>query len=390
MMHRRDILKLMAASAVLPVSLSSIQHLYAANAVANGKRLVLVELSGANDGLNTLVPFNNDYYHKLRPTIGLSKNDVISLTSKYALHDALSPLMALWEKGQMAWVQGLGYPKANRSHFKSIELWETGGDGIKNGRHGWITHDIEHNLGRHVNDAHGISLKGGLHIFSSDSGRWMSVNSTSQIETRDSFTTEIPNRNISSIELVASKMNELNRTLTRLNQKLDKQKKAQKLKGGGLGQQLAEVLRLIRSGVDTPVYRVQLSGFDTHTYQLGRHAGRLRELGLALTDFSDKLINDNEWENTLVLTYSEFGRTAVENASGGTDHGTAAPHMLLGGTIAGGLYGDAPDLSQLVDNDQVFTMDYRAVYNRVLQDWFEVDENRFSSFKAPKLDNLLT
>ena len=90
-----------------------------------------------------------------------------------------------------------------------------------------------------------------------------------------------------------------------------------------------------------------------------------------------------------ILTYSEFGRTAAENASGGTDHGTAAPHMLLGGKVTGGLYGEAPDLSELVDNDQVYTMDYRAVYNQVLHDWFEIDENRFSAFHAPALNNLL-
>jgi len=188
-MLRRNILKLLAAGSLLPAGLGSIQSLYAANAVANGKRLILVELAGANDGLNTLVPVKNDYYHRLRPSIGLSVNDTTSLNDDYALHSSLNPLMKLWDNGQMAWVQGLGYPKANRSHFKSIELWETGGDGLSNGRLGWMTHDIEHKLGRKVNDAHGISLKGGLRIFTSDSGRWMSVNSTSQIETRDSFTT---------------------------------------------------------------------------------------------------------------------------------------------------------------------------------------------------------
>ncbi len=389
-MHRRDILKLLVAGAALPASLGSVQSLYAANAVVNGKRLVLVELAGANDGLNTLVPFKNDFYHQLRPKIGLSNRQVISLTDEFALHDSLQPLMKLWDSGQMAWVHGLGYPKANRSHFKSIELWETGGDGLRSGRQGWITHDIEHNLGRTVNDAHGISLKGGLNIFNSDSGRWMSVNSTSQIKTRDNFTTDIPKSNLASIELVASKMNELDTTLSGLNDKLHKQKKTPRIAGGGLGRQLAEVLQLIRAGVDTPVYRVQLSGFDTHTYQMGRHAGRLRELGLALSDFSAKLINDNEWDNTLVLTYSEFGRTAAENGSEGTDHGTAAPHLLLGGKVAGGLYGDAPDLSNLVDGDQVFTMDYRAVYEKVLRDWFEVSDNRFSAFSSSKLGSLLS
>ena len=389
-MHRRDILKALAVSAIMPAGLSAVQSLYAANAMSNGKRLILVELAGANDGLNTLVPVKNDFYHRLRPTIGLAQKETVSLNADYALHTALTPLMKLWDRGQMAWVQGLGYPKANRSHFKSIELWETGGDGLKNGRLGWITHDIEHNLGRLVNDAHGISLKGGLRIFNSDSGRWMSVNSTSQIETRDRFTTGLSNQATSSVQLVANKMNELDSTLTRLNQKLGKQKKAPRIKGGGLGNQLAEVLRLIRSGVDTPVYRVQLGGFDTHTYQLNRHAARLRELSVAVSDFCEKLKQDNEWDNTLILTYSEFGRTAVENASGGTDHGTAAPHMLLGGKIVGGLYGAAPDLSQLVDNDQVYTMDYRAVYNQVLQDWFEIDENRFSAFRTPNLSNLLS
>lgn len=389
-MNRRTLLKALSAGMTLPLGLTPLQTLLAANATGTGKRLILIELSGANDGLNTLVPISNDHYHRLRPAIGLTKKEVISINDDLAFHQSLKPLMALWERGELAWVQGLGYPQPNRSHFKSIALWESGGDGFKDGRSGWITHDIEHQLGRAVADAHGISLKGDLNLFNSEGGRWMSLESTSQIESTSVPTPDSGKQYNATLDLVAGKMHELHHTMGRLSDKLQKTPKAKSIAPGELGNQLSQVVRLIRSGIDTPVYRVQLGGFDTHNNQLGRHARLLVQLARSITGLRNALQLDGEWQNTLVMTYSEFGRRAAENNAGGTDHGTAAPHLITGGAVRGGLYGTEPDLRELVDGDPAHTVDYRALYEQVLSHWFGIQDNRFVAYSSADLKGLLT
>lgn len=388
-MNRRTLLKSLSASLVLPLGLTPLQTLLAESATQSGKRLVLIELTGANDGLNTLVPYTNDHYHRLRPSIGLTKDQVISIDDNYALHQSLKPLMGLWERGELAWIHGLGYPQPNRSHFKSIALWESGGDGLEDGRSGWLTHDIEHQMGRVITDAHGISLKGDLSLFNSDGGRWMSLASTSQIEATSVPLPSSGKQYNATLDLVAGKMHELHHTMGSLSSKLKNAPKVRTLGGGELGNQLAQVVRLIRAGIDTPVYRVQLGSFDTHNNQLGRHARLLDQLAKSISAMQGELTKDGEWQNTLLMTYSEFGRRAAENGAGGTDHGTAAPHMITGGAVRGGLYGNAPDLGKLVDGDPAHTMDYRALYERVLNDWFGLQDNQFSTFSTDKLQGLL-
>jgi len=306
------------------------------------------------------------------------------------MHASLKPLMRLWDKGELAWVQGLGYPQPNRSHFASIALWESGGDGTKAGNSGWVTHDVEHQFGQAIHDAHGISLTGNLNIFDSSGGRWMSLQSTSQIESTSVALPAAGKQYNAALDLVTGKMHELHHTLDSLSAKLKTVPEVGTLPGEALGEQFAQVLRLIRAGVDTPVYRVQLGGFDTHDYQLPRHARLLGRLAASINGFSGALQTDGEWDNTLIMTYSEFGRRAAQNSSGGTDHGTAAPHLLTGGGVRGGLYGVSPDLSDLQDGDPTFTMDYRCVYERVLGDWFGIQSNRFIDFSSTKLQGLIS
>jgi uncharacterized protein (DUF1501 family) len=143
--------------------------------------------------------------------------------------------------------------------------------------------------------------------------------------------------------------------------------------------------------VDTPVYRVRLSGFDTHQYQTGRHARLMRTLARGLSDFATSLKSFSEWDNTLVMTYSEFGRRVAENSSQGTDHGTAAPHMLLGGDVQGGFYSDEPSLIDLVDGDMQFSMDYRALYQRVLADGLGIEGKsaQLNPFQDKRLEKLI-
>lgn len=395
-MRRRDMLGLLAATCGAPGLVSAAARDAAAAGHADGRRLILVELAGANDGLNTLVPWRSDDYRRLRPTLALGKDDVIPLHGDMAVHKKLAPLMPTAEAGELAFVQGLGYPRPNRSHFQSIALWERAGDGhgVKR-REGWMTHAIEHRLGQRRPDVDGMSLDGGMSLFASESGRWLSAASVAQLldgAEALSVTQTIDNAIVSRI---ADRFAKLDRTLAGLHAKLLDAPEVPDFETGALGDQLRRVVRFIGAGLDVPVYRVRLAGFDTHENQRNRHARLLHELATSLATFRTRLVAMGEWQSTVVMTYSEFGRRAAENASGGTDHGTAAPHLVLGGRVLGGreggLYGDAPDLadSALIDGDPVHTLDYRALYSRVLSGALGATDELLASHDDRRLAGLI-
>ena len=395
MMNRRNILKSILG---LGIGIGSMP-LFSQAAGVQTKRLILVELSGANDGLNTLVPYRSDLYRKLRPSLALAENEVTKLQADIAMHKALDPIMKHWDKGDLAWVQGLGYPAPNRSHFKSIALWESAGDGeIDVQSRGWMTHAMEHGLRRKVMLAHGISVGGDLNLFNSDSGRGLSIGSASQLSnmTMPTSITKLSNfqaqgsRAAANLDHVSAQVDLLDRMLSDISSKLEGLPEMRGFDGDNFSSQLETVAELIAGGVDTPVYRVRLDGFDTHENQLRRHALLLASLGKGLDSMSFALKRMGEWNNTVIMTYSEFGRRAAENDSGGTDHGTAAPHLLLGGQVRGGLYGDAPDLSNLVGGDPEYTADYRGLYQEVLGSWFDVvpGANTLSDYSDKRLSKL--
>lgn len=371
MLARRHFLKQLLLCTATPLAALN-RRAFALDDSVTHRRLVLVELVGANDGLNTLVPYRNDHYYNLRPTLALHQPDIITIDQSLGVHASLEPLMPLWERGELAWVQGLGYPKANRSHFKSIALWQSAGDGLSaRAAQGWLTHAVEHQLGRQVIDPHGISLAGDLGVFASNSGRWFSTESVEDLKKQ-----QVPqNLNTQSehptLKVLQQRIATLDSTLKGLQKKLNNtsaQSEIPRFSGGALGEQLRQVCMMVAAGLDTPVYRVQLKGFDTHRNQQPRHQRLMKALAQALASFSKVMRQMGEWDNTLVMSYSEFGRRAAENRSAGTDHGTAAPHLVLGGSVVGGIYGDAPDLADLSDGDPLFTLDYRALYNRILVD----------------------
>ena len=384
-MDRRAALKILTAGLMIPVVPIKIAHA----AKKSGRRLVLIELSGANDGLNTIIPNNDHRYRELRPNIGLDKSETISLSNDFGLHEAMKPMGRLWESGEMAVVHGLGYPGANRSHFKSIALWETGGDGTAAGRTGWLTEDVENMPGQEQLEAHGISLDGGMGIFSSPSGVWLSMTSAQQF--MELTSDEVPKTKTENqaLQMLLDRAHTLNSSMESISKKLKKSYAREfRIEGGDLGAQFSRAILLINAGINSPILKVKIGGFDTHEGQPWRHRNRLRNLARAIEGFSKALKQINQWDNTLIMTYSEFGRRAAENYTQGTDHGTAAPHFLLGGSVKGGFWGVHPDLGNLNDGDMVFTMDYRSVYERILGDWFMLKENKFFKFRNDELKNI--
>jgi uncharacterized protein (DUF1501 family) len=192
------------------------------------------------------------------------------------------------------------------------------------------------------------------------------------------------------LSILQGRSRQLDQTLRAIAEKIDREgpTRMEPIVAGPIGQQATMAASLIAAGVDAPVLKIKIDGFDTHENQLWRHTDRLDLLGTALAGLRHRLIQSGHWDSTLIMTYSEFGRRAAENGSGGTDHGAAAPHFLLGGGVRGGLRGVAPDLGALVDGDVGFTIDYRALYDRVLADWFGIPDNRFLSARRPDLDGL--
>ena len=381
-MDRRTLIKALMGGLVFPVVPIKLE----AAARKLKRRLILIELQGANDGLNTVIPYKDTNYKKLRPNIHLKNNELIPLENDLAFNHSMSEMLNVWSTGDLAIILGLGYPGANRSHFKSIALWETGGDGIKGvGRNGWLTDDINGMDGAEKIDAHGISLDGGMGVFASSDGTWISMTSIRKFVTLKHHSAEKVETKNPALALLLDRGNSLNSSMGKISKKLQNHNQDFRVRGGTIGQQLQLALNCISAGVDAPVVKVSHGSFDTHKNQNWEHGKLLRQLSEAVFDTRKHLIDIGEWQNTIIMTYSEFGRRASENRSEGTDHGTAAPHFLIGGKIAGGFYGKQPSLSKLKDGDMIFSTDYRSIYDLVLGSWFSLSGNKFSDFRIPGL-----
>jgi uncharacterized protein (DUF1501 family) len=380
-MNRRDLINFLAAGIAIPLAPISIS----AASIKSGKRLILVELSGANDGLNTVIPIKDERYGELRPRIKIDRSKAFNLGNGLVLNSAMRSLDGALQAGDLAIMQGLGYPGQNRSHFKSIALWETGGDGTKSGKNGWLTEDIEQMAGNDQLDAHGISLDGGMGIFASPSGVWLSMTSLWQFSTLQKKLV-IPNQTLSSnpaLSFVLDRAHALNSSMQSISSKISRlRNKNLNINAGDFGKQASMAAYLIDAGISAPVLKLKIGSFDTHENQTWRHRRLLQDLSKGLSGLRRALIQSGHWDNTLIMTYSEFGRRAKENESGGTDHGTAAPHFLMSGSLEGGLWGIHPDLGNLTDGDVKFTTDYRVVYDKILSDWFGLDQNRFQNYRS--------
>ena len=349
--------------------------------------LVLVQLNGGNDGLNTLVPINNDIYYNARPGIAIPSNTTLPLTNDLGFHPSLASLEPIFGDGDMAIIQGVGYPDPNLSHFRSTDVWLTGDESGAAVGTGWS--------GRHLEVAHPefgesppsaplavqigytspLLLQGpisnmGMSLFSVD--LFDRIVETGKFYDEDNIPNSIQGDEITFMREVA---NNSFRYASSIQDASDSgSNDVEYPNNSSLATNLAIVAQLIKGGLGTSIYHVSLGGFDTHANQATRHANLLRYIADAVSAFRADITATGMEEEVLVMTFSEFGRRVSQNGSAGTDHGTAAPMFLFGAGVNGGMYGAQPSLSDL-DNasNMKFSTDFRTVYSSILLDWFGLD-----------------
>lgn len=362
----------------------------------DGRILVIVQLAGGNDGLNTLVPFENDAYFRARPTLAIPKSSALALSGGFGLHPALYGLKALHDDGSLAVLHGVGYPNPNRSHFRSTEIWQTATDSNKTARHGWIGRYFDACC-EGTDPAVGISIGSprSPQAFAAENRCGISFATPSQFKFdpgkssnpdaaeeffRASEGDEMQGGSIRMIDGHADaggdtldflQRTTLDATISseRILATIAKSKPTVAYPAGRLARDLNTVARLIAGGMPTRVYYVSQGGYDTHSHQSDSHAQLMAELGGALSAFAADLKEQGNFERVLTMTFSEFGRRVAENASRGTDHGAAAPMFLVGGKLNPGLHGTPPSLEKLHNGDLVHGIDFRGVYATILEKW---------------------
>ncbi len=333
--------------------------------------LVLVELKGANDGLNTLIPFADPAYAALRPTIGIKRDQVLQLSDQFGLHPSLEPLMPLWKEKQMAAIMGLGYPQPNLSHFRSIEIWDTASKSSEYLGEGWLARAFAAVAPPKNFIADGVAIGAGDLGPFTNATRAISVTSTDAFLRQSKLADPHGRAYNKALQHILRVEGDAQFAGANLKPKADWKTEFPK---HAFGEQVKTAMQVVSASNGVAAVRVGLGSFDTHQGQLGAQQALLKQLAEGLAALKSACDELDRWNDTLVLTYCEFGRRAKENASGGTDHGTANVQFAFGGAVKGGFHGAAPSLTQLSGDNFVHTTDYRSVYANVLQDWWRLPQ----------------
>ncbi|MEM6326846.1 MAG: DUF1501 domain-containing protein [Bacteroidota bacterium] len=345
--------------------------------------LVLLQLDGGNDGLNTVVPFRDDIYQRNRPTLGFTQNEVLGLTDDLGLHPALAPLHRRYQNGDLAIVQGVGYDNSSRSHFRGTDVWVTASGADQTLSSGWPGRTLETSYPNLIQQTSplGVQVRGERQMFRGVAGgTGVSFSNPETLERLaeggarydpDAAPATTYGAEIAYVRTLA---NQSFRYGTALQSALDagsNQTTYPDHPDHDLGDQLALVARLIRGGLGARIYATAIDGFDTHINQAGRHSELLTVIATSVDAFLSDLETDGLADRVVVMTFSEFGRTLAENGAEGTDHAAAAPQFLIGRRVRGGMFGGPPDLADLDPfGDLRHRYDFRQIYASVLTDWY--------------------
>lgn len=349
----------------------------------NGKSVVVIQLSGGNDGLNSIVPHKDDWYFKLRPQLSLAEEDLIATRSGFAFNKALEGLYDLNENGELCILNRVGYPNPDRSHFRSMDIWHTASESNEYLSTGWVGRTLDATCDNincrpykavEIDDSLSLSMKG-------DSVKGLAFRDVRSLKNLSG--TKIVQQTISTkpIDDDHDDVGYLHKVLAGTVESADyiashhnPAKLAAVYPLHEFAQRMRTVASLIIGGSETMVYYVSLSGFDTHALQKGTQSRLLKVYADTVRAFCSDLKRNNRFNDTLVMTFSEFGRRVAENAGRGTDHGKANNLFLCSGSLKKqGLYNAMPDLSKLDDGDIPYDIDFRNVYATVLNRWLNVD-----------------
>ena len=383
-MDRRDFL---LGAGALSVALAS--RTAFADTLTPPRVLLLVELKGGNDGLNTLIPYADAKYRELRPGIGVQREKVIQLDEKVGLNQKLEPLMESWKARDLAIVQGVGYPYPNRSHFRSIEIWDTASASSQTLSVGWVAQAFK---GSTLTKGSGVDSividTNALPVTGPDLRTIVMQDAENFLRAAQSVkdTSGMHDGGNPALRHLLDVRHEVNAAAAGLRDKLhDGPAPAYAYQDPVFGRQLDLATRILMARVPVVAIKVALNGFDTHANQVPTQERLLGILASDLAVLRKNLIAADLWKNVTVLTYSEFGRRARQNASGGTDHGTAAPHLVMGGSVKGGLHGVYPSLADLQDGDMRYSVDFRTVFSTMAQGCWGV-RNDFGVRQPQRLD----
>jgi uncharacterized protein (DUF1501 family) len=362
-----------------------------ANASALKKNiLVVVQLSGGNDGLGTVIPYTNQAYFAARPTLAPKPEEVLRLTGSVGLHPVLKGFKGLYDNGHMAVLQGVGYPNPNRSHFRSMAIWQSARPDV-NEPTGWLGRYLEADDDDVDNTLRAINIGSLL-----PRTLWTETTLVPSITNLDSYQFRTdgrymgdPNAQIDTIhhlcdhavhggfeQYVAEAAVDAFESSDILKSVVGKYQSQVQYGNNAFAEGLKLIAQIIAADLGTRIFYISLGGFDTHSNQAAAHNTLLGMLDEGVTTFYNDLEKMGKADQVAVMTFSEFGRRVAQNGSDGTDHGTALPMMLFGANIKGGIYGADPNLSNLDNGDLRMQIDFRSVYASVIHNWLGADPSR--------------
>jgi uncharacterized protein (DUF1501 family) len=345
-----------------------------------GKNLGVIQLSGVNDGLNTIIPYGNDIYYRARPKLAISKKEVVRLDDQSGLNPVMKPLRALFEDGGMSIVNSVGYPNPSRSHFRSMDIWQTASGSHQSLGTGWIGRyldsqcqgcDSYHAL--ELNERLSLPLKG-----HKKSGFVMQNPTQLKQAANNDFLKELgqayKGHEHPQVQYLYKTMIDTQSSTDYLYQQSRKHRSRVTYPNTPFAKDLKQIAELMTADTDIRIYYISLGNFDTHSGQRSKQDRLLRTYAQGVSAFAKDLKKNGLFDDTLIMTFSEFGRRVGQNASYGTDHGTANHLFLMGGRLRHpGFVNNLPDLSDLDDGDLKYQVDFRQIYAEILGKWMDAD-----------------
>ena len=373
----------------------------AENAKSDQRVLVVIEMAGGNDGLNCVVPHSHSVYKQSRDALRISKADTLTIDDELGLHPSLRGFADLLENNQLAVVQGVVYPNPNRSHFESMDIWHSCFRKDQPRNDGWVGRYLDVAGLKQAADPPALHLgrdKQPFALMSRDI-RVPSIQSLKQFRLTENESVDLKTairelsqqNNASDNDLLSFIQSSTSGAISaseRMESASMKGSSTAKYPNSSLGKKLETVSKLIASGIDTRVYYVRIDGFDTHANQRDAHAALLRSVSEGVSTLVSDLNKRGDGDRVLVMCFSEFGRRVAENASDGTDHGTAGPVFFAGNKVSAGLIGDMPRLTDLEKGDLKYHTDFRSVYATVLENWFKTPSKEVLGGEFEKVDCL--